>query len=501
MTLNPNSAWQKLSRLPACSWLLVFAFHIPNCFGFQTNGSAHSSSSPWGIESLVYEPTDSGNQPYKALGATSCSASACHGGPGAGVSSPQAVRGSEYPLWVESDPHAKSWRTLNSEKSVDILRRLRILVDGAIVNKPAYQNCLACHNTTKELQVDGISPRLAEGVGCESCHGPSELWRDSHYQGSFSVSESIEKRGLVNSKSEIVRAKTCTLCHVGGPDRDMNHDIIAAGHPALYFDYGTYLKAYPKHWRENAADPVKQSLERWLIGQVAKADSELELLNSRIRKTHPHSTWPEFSNYQCTSCHQNITGKTLIQLQDPSQNPQRSSIGQASVRMWNLEGLQTTDSLFGFDRKSTDELIQSLETAGSRRGDAEADRKPILEMIQKKRADLLGDPGSYSLEDLQQRLVHWPLEQQRTLVRRKWQAASESLNWEQAALAYLALHSSLPAPDDKKPLDRMRTRLIFPESTQSPGFLLPNSPSEAQAELQSHSWKSDSSLILESLGP
>jgi len=348
------------------------------------------------------------------------------------------------------------------------------LVDGAIVNKPAYQNCLACHNTTKELQVDGISPRLAEGVGCESCHGPSELWRDSHYQGSFSVSESIEKRGLVNSKSEIVRAKTCTLCHVGGPDRDMNHDIIAAGHPALYFDYGTYLKAYPKHWRENAADPVKQSLERWLIGQVA---------------------------YQCTSCHQNITGKTLIQLQDPSQNPQRSSIGQASVRMWNLEGLQTTDSLFGFDRKSTDELIQSLETAGSRRGDAEADRKPILEMIQKKRADLLGDPGSYSLEDLQQRLVHWPLEQQRTLVRRKWQAASESLNWEQAALAYLALQSSLPAPDDKKPLDRMRTRLIFPESTQSPGFLLPNSPSEAQAELQSHSWKSDSSLILESLGP
>jgi hypothetical protein len=122
-------------------------------------------------------------------------------------------------------------------------------------------------------------------------------------------------------------------------------------------------------------------------------------------------------------------------------------------------------------------------------------------MIQKKRADLLGGPGSYSLQDLQQSLVHWPLEQQRTLVRRKWQAASESLNWEQAALAYLALQSSLPAPDDKKPLDRMRTRLIFPESTQSPGFLFPNGPSEAQAELQSHSWKTDSSLILESLGP
>ncbi|MEK0425468.1 MAG: hypothetical protein RJB11_1559, partial [Planctomycetota bacterium] len=220
MTLNPNSAWRSMSRRLACSGLfllILFAINTPNCIGFQGNSLARLASSPWGIESLIYETTESGNQPHKALGAPSCSASACHGGPAAGVSSTEAIRGSEYPLWLESDPHARSWRTLNSEKSVDILQRLRILVDGAIVNKPAYQNCLACHNTTKELQVDGISPRLAEGVGCESCHGPSERWRDSHYQGSFSVSESIATRGLVNSKSELVRAKTCTLCHVGGP--------------------------------------------------------------------------------------------------------------------------------------------------------------------------------------------------------------------------------------------------------------------------------------------
>ena len=88
----------------------------------------------------------------------------------------------------------------------------------------------------------------------------------------------IDQLGMVNTASELVRAKACSLCHIGGPDRDMNHDIIAAGHPALYFDYATYLKAYPKHWREETDNKPALALERWLIGQVTKADSELELI-------------------------------------------------------------------------------------------------------------------------------------------------------------------------------------------------------------------------------
>jgi hypothetical protein len=282
----------------------------------------------------------------------------------------------------------------------------------------------------------------------------------------------------------------------------MNHDIIAAGHPALYFDYGTYIKAYPKHWRDTATDPVRKSLQQWLIGQVAKADSELELISSRIHKTQPHSTWPEFSNYQCTSCHQNITDKSLAQIQDQNQDAQRgNNIGQASVRMWNLEGLQAADSALGSDRKLTDDLIQWIQQASSRSGDTDSNRKSILHSIEAKRMDLAEGLGMSNRQILQNRLTRWTSEQQRTFVREKWQAASESLNWEQTALAYLAQQSSLPSPTDRSPLERMRTRLIFPESTQSPGFLFPKGPAEAKAQLQSHSWKSDTSLILESLGP
>ena len=30
----------------------------------------------------------------------------------------------------------------------------------------------------------------------------------------------------------------------------MNHDLVAAGHPRLNFEYASYLAAYPKHWKE-----------------------------------------------------------------------------------------------------------------------------------------------------------------------------------------------------------------------------------------------------------
>ena len=68
----------------------------------------------WGTDRLVEIPAE---QRFSVLGATSCAASGCHGGPAVGVSSVDAPRGSEYPLWLESDPHAKSWRTINSPKS------------------------------------------------------------------------------------------------------------------------------------------------------------------------------------------------------------------------------------------------------------------------------------------------------------------------------------------------------------------------------------------------
>ena len=52
------------------------------------------------------------------------------------------------------------------------------------------------------------------------------------------------------------RAKACVGCHIGAPAegdwplRDMNHDMIAGGHPRLQFDLRLFLEAMPEHWYE-----------------------------------------------------------------------------------------------------------------------------------------------------------------------------------------------------------------------------------------------------------
>jgi hypothetical protein len=486
-------------------YLQTIGFLTTFCWGFQTDSNENRADLSTLVTPLIFHDYPLNRRKFGSLGATSCSASACHGGPAAGVSQVDAVRGSEYPLWVESDPHARSWRTINSEQSIEILHRLNILVDGKIKNQSAYQNCLACHNTSTDLTSDGIMPVIPEGVGCEACHGPAESWVGSHYQGSASVQSAIENHGMVNTRSELVRAKACTLCHVGGPDRDMNHDIIAAGHPALYFDYNTYLKAYPKHWREgnssteHGADIASQ---RWLIGQITQSDAELELIKSRINKAHPSSIWPEFSNFQCTGCHQSLHPQNEL---GPPSNPARSTAaqtsGKARVRMWNLDGLLAFDEAYGVEKKQSQSLLKEIDLASSAAYGTTAKLESLAELIQDKRES--NYRVLYRQSDMMGRLAApiWSIEQQRRWAKMKWESLDQDPDWEQAALAYIATIAGSPSADEYPALDRLRSALIFPASTQSPRFPPPNNPAEVQDGLQSTSWSRDISRIVESLQP
>lgn len=409
-------------------------------------------------------------------GAASCAATACHGGPSVAVAAADAVRGSEYPLFVESDPHSRSWRTLNSPLSIEILTKLGILREGTIANSAAYQNCLACHNTDRSLSPDRITPNIAEGVGCESCHGPSEAWYDSHYQGPQSVLASKSERGMVDTKPLLQRARTCTLCHVGAADRDMNHDIIAAGHPALYFDMAVYHDAYPKHWRDPQTDRAEFRAQLWWAGQIAKADAELELLQTRAAKAHSVSVWPEFAQFQCTSCHNTLDG--LPREPDkplPLGAIDWESLGRASARRWNLQGaqqwLEATAEGPSFDSTRSDatilpSLLASLNAPDTPR-DAIASRAGELRTYL---AALAADRRTSS--------VPWTLAQQRRSAAVQLHRALDSKDWEQASLAYIATWaalqravpaSAIPASIDSD-MDTARTGLVFPFRSQSPRF-------------------------------
>ena len=417
----------------------------------------------WGVADLVH-PT----MPLR--GAASCAASSCHGGPLAAVSSTTVPRGSEYPLFIENDPHSRSWRTLNSPESIEILTKLGILKSGAIVQPKAWENCLACHNTDRKVLTDDASPEIVEGVGCESCHGPSQAWYASHYQGPETVRIAKSELGLIDTKPLLQRARTCTLCHVGAKDRDMNHDIIAAGHPALYFDMAVYHDAYPKHWREAESEDKAFRAKLWWAGQVAKADAELELLEARTTSNHTVSVWPEFAMFQCTSCHVTLDGSPS----EPNASPAPNAIvwdtlGKASVRRWNLRGVEL--------------LLEGASQPGSQQGDAS--KKSLEELLAAintpnapresitNRATLLRNQIARQLSQENTRLGRWTTQSQQQQALDRLQQSVDTQDWEQAALAYVAAWTAIHQPPSsglKDDMATIRNGLVFPLRSQSPLF-------------------------------
>ena len=239
-------------------------------------------------------------------GSLSCSAVACHGGPRPGVADLQVPRGSEYGLWLEYDPHARAALVLNSESSRRMLEQLQIVKSGVVVDQRGYENCRACHHAG-ELPGDR-QVLISGGNGCESCHGPANNWIGTHFLGDRSVGQS-HQAGMLALKDLVRRARMCADCHVGSAHRQVNHDLLAAGHPPLRFEMAWYHNRLPKHWRpvEPVTDTAFQK-QLWRAGQIATMEASLSLLESRADTEANDSPWPEFAEYNCASCHQHIRG-------------------------------------------------------------------------------------------------------------------------------------------------------------------------------------------------
>ncbi len=412
--------------------------------------------SRWGVDSLHHVAQG-------VRGAASCATSSCHGGPKAGVSSADAARGSEYPLWLERDPHAQSWKTISSDTSVKILSKLGILRDGKIADAAGFQNCLACHNTDRTTTPEQLSPRITEGVGCESCHGPSQPWYDRHYQGAESAKYATAHLGLTDSGPLLQRAKICASCHVGGKDRDMNHDIIAAGHPALYFDMAVYHEAYPKHWRDKDESQPNFRSQLWLAGKIAMADAELELLESRACKSLPVSAWPELSNYQCNSCHFTLGGilKPISQL-----DRDLVTKGRAPVRNWNLSGIAAFSV-------SSDSVDSDLSGSFSRLRELLQSPNPDSKLVAAKSHQLRLQLVDALNKNGKPTLPAWSIQKQTALSIQLLNDIQQSNSWEAAADAYTSAWAIQPrssAGKLERAMNTLRDGLLFPKDLMMPNF-------------------------------
>ena len=273
----------------------------------------------------------------RRVGMNSCAARGCHGAVGATDPGQGNVyiKDGAYTTWLNYDPHARAYDVLLESRSVAIADKLKGPLDG----KPAHEAalCLSCHATVgpPEAKAPGVAP-LRDGITCESCHGPAESWQDKHLALAWrNQPAAIKARdGMTDLGTPLARAGNCVGCHVGDRSRgmDMNHDLIAAGHPRLNFEFASYQAIYPKHWKEEhekagtsggkATAAGDFEARSWAVGQVVTARAVLDLLTSRAlaskggaarKAPAPEAIWPEFSEYECFACHHGLTKPSPFQ--------------------------------------------------------------------------------------------------------------------------------------------------------------------------------------------
>ena len=255
------------------------------------------------------------------VGTGSCAGRGCHGRlePVETSRSKPLVVQDEFTKWVMQDRHAGAWAVLSSSRSRQIARNL------GWGNPWEEPRCLACHTNPVAAEIpSGADPAQAHvlleergsGVGCEACHGPASEWLVLHRQRGWKDNYSEKQLAAMGWKKMDdlgVRAKTCAGCHIGAPPgkdasplRDMNHDLIAAGHPRLDFEFASFTENMPRHWQQTAEEK-KQGYEAklWAVGQVASAEAALELLQDRARHVNTRP-WPEFAEYDCFACHHGL---------------------------------------------------------------------------------------------------------------------------------------------------------------------------------------------------
>lgn len=330
-----------------------------------TLGGGLATAASLGIAGLALRPSDTPASPpapriaataaahlaaaasFPTRGAGSCAASACHGGSVPLPSQVSSVLRNEHTTWITSDPHATAYDVLMGARSQSIARNLG-KPSGQMI--PAHQDgrCLACHATPTAASA---GPDLADairrdGVGCESCHGPSGGWIAEHTRIDWAgLPPSIKSQqfGLNNLRDLGTRALVCAGCHVGAPAdpsrglpaRDVNHDLIAAGHPRLNWEYSAYVANYPKHWKQKDYTPDWDA-RLWKVGQVATLRAALDLLQARAEAAAAKAApWPELSEYGCFSCHFALKDKPFRGGRDPE-----SPLGVPVWASWHLPMLK-----------------------------------------------------------------------------------------------------------------------------------------------------------------
>jgi len=233
----------------------------------------------------------------KYNGPGGCAASACHGSvlPRTVLRIPQ----NEYSIWTGQDKHARAYEVLSNEVSLRIGRILNLNTTPA-----QNEKCLACHALSVPPEQRAQTFDISDGVSCEHCHGPASGWLGPHTVKDWESKSGDDKAklGMWDLRDVAVRAHNCLHCHVGTPEKAVDHQMIAAGHPDLTFELNLFSAVMPRHWKDSK-DTAWFGTKEWAVGQGMQLRDSLQRLAWRARS----STWPEYSELDCFACHHSLT--------------------------------------------------------------------------------------------------------------------------------------------------------------------------------------------------
>jgi len=283
----------------------------------------------------------------KYTGPGSCASSTCHGSIVARTDN--RVLQNEYSIWIVKDKHSKAYAALTGPIGE---RMAKILALGSAETAP---KCLVCHALDVPESQRGRTFDLSEGVSCESCHGPAAGWLGPHTERDWTHQKSLAL-GMYDTRDLTKRSEKCLSCHLGNDEKSVDHEMIAAGHPDLFFELDTFSDVMPRHWKVPGEPGEAAGADPWYNVRELTTGQAVQLRQSLLRlASRSHGKiWPEYSELQCYACHHSLTPPEQSWRQargypgrhpgNPPWNPSRYAVFRDVVHQLDGENAEKLDS-------------------------------------------------------------------------------------------------------------------------------------------------------------
>ncbi|MGL5094991.1 MAG: multiheme c-type cytochrome, partial [Planctomycetia bacterium] len=332
----------------------------------------------------------------------------------------------EHGIWVEEDKHSQAHAILKNDRSKQMMQLLGW--KGAATEET---RCLTCHSIVAPKDRQAGSFKVAEGVSCEACHGPSSMWNGRHDSNQRAEWLDLgfkgrEELGFRDVRNPVKRAAMCVSCHIGNQSEGkvLTHEMYAAGHPPLpSIELGYFSENEPRHWRslreklaevkakplafasqfardENGepiekpkpADIVKAAEDQYrelgaeigwtpdsleqtphvLVGGVVALRETMRYLAARS-SAEPAAdgeySWPDLTQFDCASCHHDLPKVTedLSSFSWRQSRPSALTAGRVPLRLWQTTLTRAALDAVGGDPMELDALLAPLNEAASAR--------------------------------------------------------------------------------------------------------------------------------------